>query len=195
VTNIGVAVKDGIVTLTGSVDSFAEKQAAARSTKIVSGVRTLANEIEVKLPGLSGRSDVDIARAALNALEWNHWVPRARIKIKVEQRWLTLVGEVDRSYQKLAAESAVEHLMGVRGVTNQITIKPVMKPVELKVKIVKALERRAIDDAQRIEVETFEHRVILRGKVRSLMAREDAERAALSAPGVTMVSNYIVVEP
>ncbi|MDB5329048.1 MAG: hypothetical protein JWP03_199 [Phycisphaerales bacterium] len=193
--HIGVAVKDGIATLTGTVNSYAEKFAAESAAKRVYGVRAVVNEIEVKLPGSSARTDEDIARDCVNALATNVSVPADNIKVTVSNGWVTLEGEVDWQYQKDAAESAVRYIRGVRGVTNLVMIKPRVSPEELKSKIEEALKRTAELDARRITVEVDGGKVILRGSVQSWAERDAAEREAWSAPGVHTVENYITVEP
>jgi osmotically-inducible protein OsmY len=194
-TEIGVAVKDGIVTLAGSVDSYSKRYRAELAAKRVHGVKAVVNELQVHLPISSERTDEDIARAAVRALEDNSLVPRDRIKITVREGWITLEGAVEWQYQREAAESAVRNLTGVKGITNLITIKPRVSPTDVRAKIEESLRRSAELDAQRITVETEGAKVILRGRVRAWAEREEAERAAWRAPGVTQVENLIAVEP
>lgn len=192
---IGVAVKDGIVTLTGYVDSYTEKLAAERAAQGVFGVNAIAQKIKVKLSGSDSRSDEDIAGAAVNALGWTTSVPHDRIKVKVQDGWLTLSGKVEWLFQRTAAEDAVRCLIGVKGVTNLITVKPVLKPGDIKTKIEGAFQRNAVLDARRISVETLEDKVILKGVVHSYVEKKEAERVACAAPGVCEVENNIVVIP
>jgi osmotically-inducible protein OsmY len=191
---IGVAVKDGVVTLTGRVDSYWEKMAAERAAARVAGVRAIANELEIHLPFSSERTDEDIARAALNRLEWSISVPKDRIKVKVSKGWLTLEGTVGWQFQKAAAEEAVRNLVGVKGLLNHIEVKPQVSKIEVKSAIEAALKRSAQVDANRITVETDGDKVILRGTVRSWFERQEAERAAWRSPGVRTVDDRIVVE-
>lgn len=193
--HVGVSVKEGVVTLTGHLESLAEKDAAERAAKRVAGVRAVANEIEVKLPESSRRSDEDIARDAVHALYSRLFVPADRIKVTVSKGWVTLEGQVKWGFQKNLAEKAVRKVRGVVGVSNYITVTPGVSPDEVKSRIEDALKRSAAVDASRITVEVQGHRVILRGRVRSWAEKEEAEQTAWSAPGISEVDNQIVVEP
>jgi len=192
-TDIGVIVKDGVVTLEGVVDSYPEKWAAERAAKRVSGVKALALELEVKLPGSGKQTDADIAEAAENALKWDVLVPQDRIKVTVEKGFLTLEGQVDWEFQRSAAKRAVQYLTGVKGVANEITVKPKVAPTDVKAQIEAALKRNAILDAQQIKVQADGGKVTLRGNVRSWAERDEAEAAAWAAPGVNEVTDFIAV--
>lgn len=189
---IGVAVLDGIVTLTGEVRSYAEKWQAERTVERVSGVRGVVDELEVK--PATERSDIDIARAAADVLKWNVLVPSDRIKVRVENGWLTLEGDVEWEYQRRAAERAVRNLPGVKGISNLIVVKPRVEPSDVRRKIEEAFEREAAIDAQHIDVAVNGSEVTLSGRVRSWAERHAAEKAAWSVPGVTAVHNYLTVE-
>jgi osmotically-inducible protein OsmY len=192
-SQIGVAAKDGIVTLTGTVPSYPDRRNAEKAAARVSGVKAVAAELEIKLHGAAVRSDFDIAQSALTSLRLNTTVPAERIRVLVEKGWVTLDGEVEWQYQNWAAEDAVKHLLGVRGITSLITIKPKLNPADIKSKIESAFARRAQLDANQIKVEAFDSKVILRGCVCSWEEKEQAETAAWSAPGVSMVENNVVV--
>ena len=190
---IGVAAKGGIVTLTGHIQSYWEKVAAERAVERVSGVKAVVNELEIRLPSSSERTDEDIARAAINALEWSVVIPANRIKVKVSKGWVTLEGTVDWQFQKTAAEKAVRKLIGVKGVSDLVEVKPRVSKTEVRAAIEEALKRSAELDANRIKVETDGDKVILRGSVRSWFEREEAERAAWRAPGVRAVEDDIEI--
>jgi osmotically-inducible protein OsmY len=193
-TEIGVAVKDGVVTLSGFVDSYAQKLAAERAAENVSGVRAVAEELKVKLAHSFLRSDTEIAEAAVSALKWNVEVPDQRIKLRVEDGYVTMEGDVDWQFQKNSAYESVRHLMGVKGVRNVIAVRqPKASAYEVSQKIQEAFKRSATIDSQKISVETIDGRVVLKGTVRSWAERQDAERAAYAAPGVTMVDDLIAV--
>lgn len=192
-TEIGVAVKDGIVTLTGWVDSYMKKLAAEDAAHRVHGVRAVVNDLEVHLPGSAERTDADLAQAVVNALQWDTNIPANKLEVTVSQGWVTLKGEVDYAFQKQEAERAIRHLAGITGVTNFIKVRSQVLPTDLKASIEKALIRSAETDAQRITVEVAGGKVILRGTVHSYAERKAAEEAAWSAPGVTEVENKIMI--
>jgi len=192
---IGVAVVDGVVTLTGQVRSLAEKWTAEHVTKRVAGVRAVANDIEIHLLGASQRTDADIARATLNALEWDVRVPHHRVTVAVSDGIIKLEGEVDTQYQKQAAERVIRHLTGVKGVTNLLRVKAAVAPTDVKAKIMAAFQRSAVIDARQIQVEMRDGQAILRGRVRSWAERDTAEQAAWAAPGVTSVVDLLTIEP
>lgn len=181
--------------LTGQVRSLAEKLAAERAAKRVRGVHAVANELRVEVISGHVRDDVDIAKAVQNALRWNVSVPDDRIKIAVSKGWVSLEGDVPYGYQRRAAEAAVEHLVGVVGVTNSIVVRPPVSPGDVRRQLNAALHRYAQLEAQQVQVETSGGKVVLTGRVRSWHERQLAEDAAWAAPGVTNVDNRIDVYP
>jgi osmotically-inducible protein OsmY len=193
---VGVSVKNGVVTLAGWVDSYSKKWVAERAAHRVRGVLAVANDIEVRLPSTAERTDSDVAAAATRALEWDALVPVGRLEVTVAKGFVTLRGEVEWEYQRREAERGVRRLSGVRGVSNLITVRPrkVPSPDELKSKIEQALIRSVETDAQRITIDVDEGRIALHGTVKSWMEKEEAERIAWSAPGVRAVDNRITIE-
>jgi osmotically-inducible protein OsmY len=189
---IGVEVKDGIVTLAGHVDSFAEKWDVERAAQRVSGVKALAIEIDVKLAAPNRRDDADIARSAENVLQWTTYWPES-IDIMVEDGWITLTGEVDWEYQRQAVSAAIRYLMGVRGVSNQIAVKPQVSRSAVKADIEAALRRRATRGAEGVSVEVHGTGVTLSGTVHSWAEREVVRNSAWGAPGVTNVVDNLTV--
>ena len=193
--DLAVGVRDGVVTLAGYVDSYADKWRAERVVSKVKGVKAVVNELEVRLSSGSERTDPEIARAALNALQWNVLVPHDRIQVAVEDGWITLRGEVEWYYQKEEAERTVRNITGIKGVSNLITVAAVPTPSDVKQRITDTLRRGAQFDAERITVEVTGHKAILKGTVRSFAEMQDAERAARKAPGITEVENRLTVDP
>jgi osmotically-inducible protein OsmY len=192
-SEIGVAAKDGVVTLSGSVKSYAQRLAAEHAAERVSGVRAIAEELHVKLPGTIELSDTDIGHRAVNAMKWDVEVPDSKIKLRVEHGWITLEGDVDWQFERQATERAVRYLTGVKGVTNKIRIAPHVSAYDVSARIKEALRRSADTESAKIEVESEGGRVTLRGNVHSWAERADAERAAWGAPGVTTVDDRLTV--
>jgi len=194
--HIGVIARDGIVTLTGHVGNYAEKLAAERSAKRVKGVRAIVEELEVRLPPTDGRSDEDIAAAALSLLQWHVGLPADKIQLKVENGYVTLSGEVVWQYQRGLAEEDIRKIKGVRGVVNNVIVKPSVEPFEVKRKIDDALRRNAELEASHIHVAVDGGTVTLSGHVDTWHERDVALQAAWSAPGVTVVgADHLRVQP
>jgi osmotically-inducible protein OsmY len=192
-TDIGVAVHNAVVTLTGFVRSYAQKTQAESDAKRVAGVAGVANDIEVRLPVIDERPDPEIARDAVNAVKTELPYSSDKIRVIVKDGWLTLEGTVEWNYVRDRALSAVRHIRGVKGLTNQISLKPSVAPYEIRRKIEDAFRRSAEIDASRVSVEANGSEVILRGTVRSWAERDEAEHAAWAAPGVTRVDNRLTI--
>lgn len=191
--HIGVTARDGVVTLSGHVVSYAEKCAAERAAECVSGVKGIVEELEIRYANDIGRGDEDIVKQALNVLDWDLSVPAEKVKVKVEKGWVTLSGDVHWFFQKTAAESVVRNLNGVMGVNNQITIKPSVQASEVQKKIKAAFHRNAEFEAENIVVSTDGSKVTLSGKVDSYYERTLARNTAWSAPGVTLVNDLMTI--
>jgi len=192
-SQIGVEVSDGVVTLAGHVDSYGEKWHAEKAVEKVSGVRALAVEIAVKLPGSRKRSDTEIAHVAESSLKWQTYLPEGAIQVMVESGWITLSGRVEWEYQRQAANIAVRHLLGVKGVNDEIVINAKLSAGNVKANIESALKRRAIADGQKISVKVDGPDVTLTGSVTSWTEREQAWNSAWGTAGVERVVNNITV--
>lgn len=195
VSEIGVAVKNGIVTLSGCVDTYAEKIMAEKVAKRVSGVKAVAEDIIVNNSPKNQKTDTEIAAAVIEALKWHAGVQDQKIKIKVENGIVKLEGVADWEYQRKNAETAIQNLVGVHAVINMITVIPQVTAIDIQQKIKTALIRNASIDAARILVDVIGNKVILRGKVKSFAEIEDAERTAWSAPGISDVESKLEIVP
>lgn len=193
--DIGVSAHDGVVTLRGNVRTYAEKYAAERLALRLFGVKAVANDLAVRLPSLFERTDTEIAQAAVTALKSNTMVPAGGVTVTVSDGWITLKGSVEWQYQKDAALKCVRDLFGVKGVSNVIALEPRVKPTDVRDKIEAAFKRSAEVDARRINVNATDGKVILSGNVRSYAERQEAERAAWAAPGVTQVDDRLTIVP
>jgi len=193
-SEIGVAVKNGVVTLSGIVDSYSKKLSAEKAVKKVVGVKAVAEDIQVGISPAYKKTDAEIAEAVLSALRWHTAIPDDKIKVKVENGIVTLEGELEWEYQRISARTAIQNLTGVRSVTNLITVRPRLSPIELEMKISAAFQRSASVDANKVHVKVNGNAVTLTGKVRSFAESEDAENAAWAAPGVYYVVNELAIE-
>jgi osmotically-inducible protein OsmY len=191
---IGVTAKDGVITLTGTVDSYAKKLEAEDAAKNVAGVKAVAEEIVIKYGDYGKKSDTEIANEVLNAWKWNWEVPEEKIKVKVENGWVTLEGELEWNYQREAAKKAIKNLSGVMGVLNHIKIKSETHDAIEKAAIECALERNSSIDDLGIQVDVVGNNVTLKGTVNSFYAKDEAEQIAFNAPGVWTVDNELVIE-
>jgi len=194
VTDIGVLVKDGTVTLNGYATSSNEKLQAVQATRRVAGVKAIADDILVELPSSSLHTDGDIATATAHHIDWFTPIPKGTIKVTVSDAWITLEGEVEWQYLKSSAENFLYNLLGVKGVSNLITVKPRLKATDITSEIRDAFKRNALLDANKIRVETTGNKVTLHGKVRNYAELDEAERVAWGAPGVHSVDNQLKVE-
>jgi osmotically-inducible protein OsmY len=193
VTDIGVLVKDGTVTLNGSATSYIEKWSAMNAVKRVTGVKAIADEIEVKIPDVDRRTDQDITLAAIDRIAWSTIIPLGTVEVIVRDGWVSLAGEVEWWYQQNAAINLVQQMVGVTGVSNGISVQPKAMKMAIEKDINLALKRSAIVDVDQIQVQSEGNKVVLRGEVRSFTARDEAERIAWSEPGVSSVDNHLGV--
>lgn len=193
-SEIGVAVKSGVVTLSGTVDTFSKKMAAEKAAKRVVGVKAVAEEIEVKLFPTTVKNDTEMARMIADSLKWHSALQEEKVKIKVENGWVTLEGMVDWEFQKNAVKNAIENLAGIKGVTNLISVKPSITAKDIKQKITSAFLRSASLDSEKIQVEIDGNKAILTGKVRSWAEKQEAQQAAWNAHGITSVENKLVID-
>ena len=193
-SGIGVTAKDGIVTLSGTVDSYSEEIAAIDATSKVFSVKGVADELHVRLPDYNKTTDEDIARSAANAIAWNSNVPKDCVKAVVQNGWVTLEGEVNWQFERNAAEAAVHHQRGVLGLSNEIVVKPLVQKLDVTSKIASAFERDAKLDAEKIKIDARGNKITLSGSVHSYAEKDEADRAAWCTPGVAAVDNKLIVK-
>lgn len=191
--DIGVAVEDGVVTLSGHVPNYGQKQAVERAVARVKGVRGIAENIEVRYPGGSGMADDEIARRAINTLKWSTLIPEGRVLVTVENGWVTLTGKLDWNYQKVGAADALRDLKGVTGISNQIELVPRVSSKDVKTRIEDALKRNAHLEASGITVDVSGNKVTLKGSVKAWSERRLVEQAVWATPGVTTVSDQLKI--
>jgi len=193
--SIGVAVKNGIVTLSGTVDNYSQKIEAEKAAKKLAGVKAIADGIQIGVSPSYKKSDAEIAESVMSALKWHAAVPEENVKVKVENGVVTMEGEVEWEFQRNSAKKAIENLLGVRNVINLINVKPGITAFDVKTKIEQALHRTATVEAKRISIEVKEDKVVLNGTVKTFAEKDDVEGAAWCAPGVSRVISHIAVEP
>jgi osmotically-inducible protein OsmY len=193
-SGIGVSAKDGVVTLSGVVDSYSEKLAARNATSRVFSVKGIADELRVRLPDYHKSTDEDIVRSAANAIAWNSNVPKDCVKAVVQNGWVTLEGEVNWQFERYAAEEAVHHQRGVTGISNEIVVKPLVPKLDMTSKVTSAFERDARLDAGKIKIGARGNKITLSGSVHSYDEKDKASRAAWSTPGVAEVDNNLIVK-
>lgn len=193
-SEIGVAVKNGVVTLSGTVDTYQEKKMAEKAALKVAGVKGIAEDIEIRLSYHDQKTDAELAQAVVNALKWNALVPDDNIKIKVENAWVTAQGAVEWAYEQNAVRDAIASIVGIKGISNLVKVTPKLDPADVKKKISAAFERNAVIDANNILIENIGNKVLLTGKVSSYAEKREAERVAWNAPGVASVENNIEVK-
>ncbi len=191
--HIGVTAEDGVVTLTGHVGSYTEKFTAEKAARRVKGVRGIAQEIEIRFPSDKKTADDQIAKRALDIIAWNSTIPKDKVQVKVQGGFVTLSGQVDWQYQRADAEYAVRKLAGIKGLANEIQVKPKVQAIDVKQRIENALKRNADLEASSIKVSVLNGRVTLDDKVKALYERDLAERTAWSAPGVISVEDHISI--
>jgi len=193
-SEIGVAVNNGVVTLSGTVNTYSKKRAAEDAAKRVAGVKAVAEEIEVKLFATSVKNDTEIAQRITDSLKWQSAVQENKVKVTVEKGWVTLEGEVDWEFQKKAIKNIVSNLTGVKGIGNLITVKPSVSAKDIKQKIAAAFHRSATIDSEKIQIDVHGNKAILSGKVRSWAEKKEAQNASWSAPGITFVENKLEID-